>query len=143
MKFVKALHKHLTAHNGEFANKEIYLIRNRSKKGIGFFDDAGFFPDFILWLIADGKQYITFIDPHGMAREPITSGKVVLFKRLRTEIESTLPVSSVHLTSFILSPTKYSDLSDKNSTIADWNENHVLFMDDSDYVEKMLAAIQA
>jgi hypothetical protein len=139
---VKALHKHITLHTEEFKDKEIYLIRNRSKKGIGFFDDAGFFPDFILWLIADGKQYITFIDPHGMAREPITSSKVALFKRLKTEIESTLPVSSVHLTSFILSPTKYSDLSDKTASVAEWNENHVLFMDDSNYVCDMLTNIQ-
>jgi hypothetical protein len=142
IQFVKALHKHITLHTEEFKDKEIYLIRNRSKKGIGFFDDAGFFPDFILWLIADGKQYITFIDPHGMAREPITSSKVALFKRLKTEIESTLPVSSVHLTSFILSPTKYSDLSDKSASVAEWNENHVLFMDDSNYVCDMLTNIQ-
>lgn len=142
IQFVKALHKHITLHTEEFKDKEIYLIRNRSKKGIGFFDGAGFFPDFILWLIADGKQYITFIDPHGMAREPITSSKVALFKRLKTEIESTLPVSSVHLTSFILSPTKYSGLSDKSASGAEWNENHVLFMDDSNYVCDMLTNIQ-
>lgn len=142
IQFVKALHKNITLHTEEFKNKEIYLIRNRSKKGIGFFDDAGFFPDFILWLIADGKQYITFIDPHGMAREPITSSKVGLFKRLKEEIESTLPVSSVHLTSFILSPTKYSELSDKSATVTEWNDNHVLFMDDSNYVYDMLISIQ-
>lgn len=142
IQFVKALHKNITLHTEEFKNKEIYLIRNRSKKGIGFFDDAGFFPDFILLLIADGKQYITFIDPHGMAREPITSSKVGLFKRLKEEIESTLPVSSVHLTSFILSPTKYSELSDKSATVTEWNDNHVLFMDDSNYVYDMLISIQ-
>ena len=120
----------------------LFRSRNRSKKGIGFFDDVGFFPDFILWLISDGNQYITFIDPHGMAREPITSSKVTLFNRLKTEIESTLTVPSVKLTSFILSPTKYSDLSDKSATIDDWRENHVLFMDDSDYIERMLVEIQ-
>lgn len=142
IKFVKALHKHLATHAADFARKEIYLIRNRSKKGIGFFDDAGFFPDFILWLVADGKQYITFLDPHGMAREPITSSKVTLFSRLKTDIESTLPIPTVALTSFILSPTKYSELSDKSATIDDWRANHVLFMDDSDYIERMLKSIQ-
>ena len=77
-----------------------------------------------------------------MAREPITSSKVGLFKRLKEEIESTLPVSSVHLTSFILSPTKYSELSDKSATVTEWNDNHVLFMDDSNYVYDMLISIQ-
>ncbi|NLB82419.1 MAG: DEAD/DEAH box helicase family protein, partial [Clostridiaceae bacterium] len=71
LKFVKALQKHITTYAVDFADKELYLIRNRSKKGIGFFDDAGFYPDFILWLIANGKQYIPFIDTLGMGRESI------------------------------------------------------------------------
>lgn len=33
-------------------DKELYLLRNKSKKGIGFFDALGFYPDFIVWLIA-------------------------------------------------------------------------------------------
>jgi hypothetical protein len=60
---------------------------------------------------------------------------------LNAEIESALTVQSVALTSFILSPTKYSELSDKNATIEEWNTNHVLFMDDSDYIEKLFEAI--
>jgi hypothetical protein len=141
LKFVKTLQKHISTHTADFVDKELYLIRNRSKKGIGFFDDAGFYPDFILWLIADGKQFITFIDPHGMGREAISSSKVELYNRLKTDIESALTVPSVALTSFILSPTKYSELSDKNATIEEWNTNHVLFMDDSDYIEKLFAGI--
>ena len=141
LKFVKALQKHITAHASFFTDKELYVIRNRSKKGIGFFDDAGFYPDFILWLIADDKQFITFIDPHGMGRESVSSSKVRLYNRLKADIESKLPVPSVFLTSFILSPTKYSELSDKSATIEEWNANHVLFMDDSDYIEKLFAEI--
>lgn len=141
LKFVKALQKHLTTHVVDFENKEVYLIRNRSKKGIGFFDDAGFYPDFILWLIADKKQNITFIDPHGMGRESISSSKVKLYNRLKTDIEPALTVPSVAVTSFILSPTKYSELTDKSATIEEWNANHVLFMDDSDYIEKLFTGI--
>jgi hypothetical protein len=141
LKFVKALQKHISVQAADFADKELYLIRNRSKKGIGFFDDAGFYPDFILWLIKDGKQYITFIDPHGMGRETIFSSKVGLYNRLKTDIESALTLPSVALTSFILSPTKYSELEDKSATIEEWNANHVLFMDDSDYIKKLFEAI--
>ena len=141
LKFVKALHKHISDHATYFADKELYLIRNRSKKGIGFFDDAGFYPDFILWLIADDKQFITFIDPHGMGRESITSNKVGLFARLKDDIESTLTIPSVVLTSFILSPTKHSELADKSATIEEWNARHVLFMDGSDYIEDLFAGI--
>ncbi len=142
LKFVKALQTHTTTHAASFEDKELYLIRNRSKKGIGFFDDAGFYPDFILWLVASEKQYITFIDPHGMGRESISSGKVRLHNCLKTDIEPALTVPSVALTSFILSPTKYSELADKNATIEEWNANNVLFMDDSDYIEKLFAMIR-
>jgi hypothetical protein len=51
-------------------------------------------------------------------------------------------VPSVALNSFILSPTKYSELADKSATIEEWNANHVLFMDDSDYIENMFGAIK-
>jgi len=142
LKFVKVLQKHITTHADHFMDKELYLIRNRSKKGIVFFVDEGFYPDFILWMIADGKQYITFIDPHGMGRESISSNKVQLYSRLKVDVESKLTVPSVALTSFILSPTKYSELADKSATIEEWNANHVLFMDDSDYIEKMFGAIK-
>lgn len=135
LKFVKALQNYIINHTDIFADKEIYLIRNRSKKGIGFFDDAGFYPDFIMWMITGEKQYITFIEPHGMARESFTSSKVGLHSRLKTEIEAKLKVPSVTLNSFILSTTKYSDLVDKSVTVEVWNANHVLFMDDSKYIE--------
>lgn len=141
LKFVKELQNYIINNAEIFTDKELYLIRNRSKKGLGFFDASGFYPDFIMWLIADGKQYITFVDPHGMGKESIHSSKVQLYKRLKTEIECGLAVPSVALTSFILSPTKHSELTGKQSTIEEWNENHVLFMDDSDYIEKLLTSI--
>jgi hypothetical protein len=58
-----------------------------------------------------------------------------LHSRLKTEIEAKLKVPSVTLNSFILSTTKYSDLVDKSVTVEVWNANHVLFMDDSKYIE--------
>ncbi len=139
--FVKKLHTYVNNHEGFRNESELYLIRNRSKRGIGFFDGAGFYPDFILWLIINDRQYITFIDPHGMGRESISSPKVLLHRRLKSDIEPDLAVPSVSLTSFILSPTKYLELPDKSSTIEEWNNNHVLFMDDSDYIAKLFARI--
>ena len=142
LKFVKALQNYITNHDAFFADKELYLIRNRSKKGIGFFDDTGFYPDFILWMIADGKQYITFIDPHGMMKkDSLASSKVNLHRRLKSEIEPSLRTPSVLLNSFILSATKFAELADKIATPEEWNENHVLFMDDNDYIEKLFSGI--
>ena len=44
-----------------------------------------------MWIIKDGKQYITFIDPHGMGRESLSSSKVQMFhqvKDLQKKLES-------------------------------------------------------
>ena len=37
-------------------------------KGVSFFQADNFHPDFILWIIADGRQYISFVDPKGISR---------------------------------------------------------------------------
>ena len=48
-------------------DKELYLLRNLSKgRGVGFFEAGNFHPDFIVWLIADGQEYISFVDPKGI-----------------------------------------------------------------------------
>jgi len=50
-----------------FADKELYLLRNLSKgRGVGFFEAGNFHPDFILWLISGGQQFIAFVDPKGI-----------------------------------------------------------------------------
>ena len=50
-----------------FEDRELYLLRNMSKgRGVGFFEAGNFHPDFIVWLIAGGKQYISFVDPKGI-----------------------------------------------------------------------------
>ena len=58
-------------HDGDMrtssTDKELYLLRNLSKgKGVGFFEAGNFHPDFILWLLADGKQHVIFVDPKGI-----------------------------------------------------------------------------
>jgi hypothetical protein len=49
------------------AKVEVFLLRNLSRgTGIGFFEERGFYPDFILWIMDGKKQYIIFVEPHGM-----------------------------------------------------------------------------
>lgn len=119
---------------------ELYIIRNKSKKGVGFFVDSGFYPDFIMWILKDNKQYITFIDPHGMGRESIDGAKVNLYKFLK-DIESRLQDKNVVLNSFILSPTEYSKLVERRKK-EDWIASHVLFMkDDKDYIQQLIEGV--
>src|SRR4030065_2787679 len=45
------------------AGKEVFLLRNLSRgKGVGFFDESGFYPDFILWILDGPCQHIIFIE---------------------------------------------------------------------------------
>lgn len=138
--FVLNLKSYITNCPSLIKNSEIFIIRNRSKKGVGFFVDAGFYPDFIMWLIKEDKQYITFIDPHGMGRESINSEKVQLFQLLKS-LEEKLANRSIVLNSFIISPTSMTDIVEKHITKHEWNDNHVLFMDDPSYIADLIDGI--
>lgn len=136
--FVVDLKNYVTKNPDLIKDTEIFIIRNKSKKGVGFFVDSGFYPDFIMWIIKDGKQYISFIDPHGMGREFIESSKVQIFNQVK-ELETKLEDKNVVLNSFILSPTAIQNLVEKHSK-EKWNENHVLFMQD-EYVKELVQRI--
>ena len=124
----------------KFENEELYIIRNQSKKGLGIFADGDFYPDFILWLVKEEKQYITFIEPHGMAHESIYGAKAQLFKKLK-DLETRLNDSTIALDSFILTPTNISDIDGGVITKEDCFKNHVLLMSDVDYVEKLFIGV--
>lgn len=141
-KFIIDLRDYADQNKDRFEGEELYIIRNKSKKGIGFFENSGFYPDFIMWLIADGKQYITFIDPHGMGRESIKSEKVTLHTRIKDTIQNTLSDPNVVLNSFILSPTPHSSLVENYIPVSDWNRENVLFMDDNSYIRTIFSLLK-
>ena len=50
-------------------DRELFLIRNRSRgRGVSFFDNFGYYPDFIVWLRSGETQHVLFIDPKGLGR---------------------------------------------------------------------------
>ncbi len=117
---------------------ELYLLRNLSRgKGVGFFEAGNFHPDFILWMLKGGKQYVTFIEPHGLLHEGPASEKVLFHKRIK-EVEKRLNDSNVILNSFILSWTRYPQLK-RDKTQVELENNNVLFMTDdrNHYVDKI------
>lgn len=113
---------------------EIFLLRNLSRgKGVGFFEASNFHPDFILWTLKDGKQYVSFIEPHGLRHEQPGSDKVRFCQTVK-EIEARLHETSPEnddlvLNSFILSPTPYAQLQWEKSK-DDLEKQHILFMQD-------------
>ena len=131
------------------ADKELYVLRNQSRgRGISFFEEGGFYPDFILWLIIDDQQYITFVDPHGLLRSRIFSDAKVQFSRKIKEIQNDrFNDPDVHLNSFILSPTPFSTISASEEDVSKdkFTDLHVLFMyDDEDtYVQHLFELMTA
>lgn len=138
--FIQALRLFAQREKAFFAGKELYVIRNVSKKGIGFFEEAGFYPDFIMWLVTAGKQYITFIEPHGTRDMSIEDEKVKLYTKIK-DIESSLANTDVILNSVILTPTKHLEMSNKHIPKTDWNSRNVIFMEDSDYIDQLFSKI--
>ena len=113
-----------------FKDKQLYLLRNISKKGIGFFEANNFFPDFILWLVVDDKQYVSFIDPKGLRQiQGLTDPKIQLHKSIKTTIQPKLNDPNIELNSFIISNTPYNQLTHwkGQESMEDFNSNHILF----------------
>ena len=85
VQFVRDLRDYLRGAHGSLQGKEIYVLRNLTRgKGVGFFENEGFYPDFILWIREDDRQRVVFVEPHGMLHEKTywTSDKAQLHKRL-------------------------------------------------------------
>ena len=126
-----------------WANSEIFLLRNKSKAGIGFFEDSGFYPDFILWILKDGKQYINFCDPKGIRNlNPKNDPKINFHKSLK-EKEAKLADSSIVLNSFIISNTPFNVIQNLHSDITkiEMDTKNVLFQNENEYINNMFAKI--
>ncbi len=65
--FVLDLQSFCEANREFLEGKELCLLRNMSRgRGVGFFEAGNFYPDFILWLLEGGRQYVSFVDPKGL-----------------------------------------------------------------------------
>lgn len=136
--FVKYLRDYYEKHKDDLLKgKEIYLLRNESRKGIGFFEASGFYPDFILWVNEGQKQRVVFIDPKGIRNlQSLDHPKIQLFKTLKEEVEPTLNDPDISLDSYIISNTPYNEVhlwGERPKFI----ENHVLFDYDEEYVKTL------
>ncbi len=128
-----------------FADKELYLLRNLSRgRGVGFFEAGNFHPDFIVWLLAGGQQYVIFVDPKGIRNLGQTDPKIQFHATIK-EIQQRLGDSNVRLESFIISNTPSHTMKmlwtiDK----AQMEACHILFQeeDKDSYIESMLKIVR-
>lgn len=138
--------------DGALKDKKLFLLRNLARgKGVGFFESAGFYPDFILWVKEGKNQRIVFIEPHGMLHEtvPQRNEKVGLHKKLQADAAPALKkLKYLTLDAFVVSTTPYDKLRDKwvHDDGVPWSredcaKEHVLFPErasDYDYIAHIL-----
>jgi len=146
--FVLDLQKFCESDKGRdfLKGKELYLLRNLSRgRGIGFFEAGNFYPDFILWLLADGKQYVNFIDPKGLRNLEGPNDPKIRFHLTIKDLERELKDQTVILNSFIVSSTRVPEVAwwDDGMTQDEFEARNVLFQrgDRDTYIEKLMNKI--
>nr|MCR5040096.1 hypothetical protein [Bacteroidales bacterium] len=132
--------------DGLLKGKEIYLLRNESRKGIGFFEACNFYPDFILWVNDSQKQRVTFIDPKGIRNlKGLQDPKIQLYNQLKTEVEPSLNDADIILDSYIISNTDYNQVKfwggKEDLSKTDFENEHVLFQNDSNYIKVLFERV--
>ncbi len=86
------------ANKTEWSDCEIFLLRNLPHHGVGFFQSAGFYPDFMLWMKRGAKQVLAFVDPKGL-RLDWPQEKIEMLRGL-DNLKLSLPVRG-----FLVTPT--------------------------------------
>jgi len=140
--------KDYTENNKEvFNGKNLYLLRNKSKVGMGFFEAGNFYPDYVLWLDTPEVQYVSFIDPKGLMRVRKDDPKVEFYtkiKKLEARLQPTSADKKIVLNSFIMSGTKSADLKEWwQMSKLEREAKHVLCLDNDDCVDVMVSKILA
>ena len=144
--FVEHIRNYYNEHKDDvFAGKDVYLLRNESRKGIGFFEANNFYPDFILWVNEGKRQRVSFIDPKGLRNiRGFEDPKIQLYNLLKSEIEPKLNDPDIVLDSFIVSNTPYKEISFWNpcEDKSVFKKNHIVFqMENEDYISELFGMI--
>lgn len=138
--------KEFTEKNGDvLENKSLYLLRNKSKVGMGFFVAGNFYPDYILWIDTPEKQYVTFVDPKGLLRIKHDDPKIEFYKTIKgleKQLAPTAGDKQIVLNSFIMSATKSTDLHEWWNWDKTTREAHNVYtLDDDQCVISMIDKI--
>jgi hypothetical protein len=108
-----------------------------------FFAAGNFYPDFILWIFHDQKQYITFMDTKGLRNmESQNDSKIEFYKKIK-DTQALLADQDTILNSFILSVTSQEQVQWKGEwTKADFNNHHIFFQNQKDYLQQNTTGIK-
>jgi hypothetical protein len=154
-KFVEDLRIFIKNNKDLFNEREIFLLRNLSRKGVGFFISSGFYPDFIMWIKENEKQKIVFIDPKGIRNlGNFNDDKIVFCTVYVKEIENKVKdeirkaqgkINLELLYAFILSVSEYDVIKSKFGngihSKEEFANHNILFQEDRDYIKKIFEKI--
>lgn len=146
--FVNRLKQFFDENINFFTDKSLYLLRNKSKTGMGFFEAANFYPDFVMWIVEGDEQFITFIDPKGvMMLEKNLNNPKIEFHSVIKDIQARLQTSPIDqkivLNSFIMSGTPAAEATlQYGKKKVEFENKNVLFLEDNDCIEKMMMKIK-
>ena len=139
IEFIEYLKQYLRSVKEELRKKNIYvyILRNRTRgKGIGFFENYGFYPDFIAWIKNENenKHYILFIEPHGLAHPSLKDKEKINLSTTIKDREKDLynrTGLNITLDSYILSATKYDQIRHIfGKSKLDMEKSNIFFMKD-------------
>jgi hypothetical protein len=142
--FVLDLQKFCESSEGKhfLEGKELYLLRNLSRgRGVGFFEAGNFYPDFILWLLVDDRQYVSFIDPKGLRNTEGLEDPKIKFHQTIKDLERKLGDPGVILNSFIVSSTPFNEIPWRGDMKKeDFEARNILFQreDPTTYIRRLL-----
>lgn len=141
--FVKDLRTWLASKPAILGGADVFLLRNESRTGTGFFEVGGFYPDFMLWIVREDAQWLSFVDPKGLGRLSDIKGwsKIRLWETLQ-EIEARNPKLGVRLDSWLVSVTSRLEAPVEFQDDATALANHIVFQKgESGYIEKLVAGV--
>ena len=125
----------------EWQGAELFLLRNLPHRGVGLFNNVGFFPDFLLWLKRGKKQVLCMVEPKGLrAQWPVE--KIELLQDMAAK-----PLS-IPVRGFMVTHTPFEDIQALKGIPADerrdtLHEKNILLQSDPDYIDYLLTTLKA
>ena len=121
--------------------RELFLIRNETRgRGVSFFDDFGYYPDFIAWLKDDSGQHVLFLDPKGLGRFGGRERRKVQLHRdiahVERQVRRTDPDLRLH--AYILSTTPAAQIDDGTRSTTAWKKDGVYFLNEYDCMKQVI-----
>jgi len=144
-RFIDLLKEWIDNNTNYLMNKDLYILRNKSKTGMSFFEAGNFYPDFVMWINTPNIQYITFIDPKGLLRVKWDDPKIMFsstIKNLETRLQISSPNKHIILNSFIMSGTNAETLNQWwSKTNEERHTKNVFCLNDKNCIDMMMNKI--